>query len=195
MWDYGPMGVWAERLSDGAWSDPFCQQRKLWVCKETHKLTCGKRYGMVQTSHSCFQHIFGFRWKAANYSQFYGMSLDEGIRYRLGTQRPSRTIMNMNEIQVQDRLPPWKEIVLGVYRIQRSKQNMCVVEIPEGTATNISLDPHILCSSALQQVVESLPSPVLLFCGWPLASDLWPLTLLLKGSKRVEISCYLLLMA
>lgn len=40
------------------------------------------------------------RWMAANYSQLYGMTLDEGIRYRLGTQRPSRTIMNMNEIQV-----------------------------------------------------------------------------------------------
>lgn len=51
-----------------------------------------------------------YGWKAANYSQFYGMSLDEGIRYRLGTQRPSRTIMNMNEIQMNmdpesDRLP------------------------------------------------------------------------------------------
>lgn len=42
------------------------------------------------------------RWKASNYSQLYGMTLDEGIRYRLGTQRPSRTIMNMNEIQVQN---------------------------------------------------------------------------------------------
>lgn len=42
-----------------------------------------------------------FRWRAANYSQFHGMTLDEGIRYRLGTQRPAKTIMNMNEIQVQ----------------------------------------------------------------------------------------------
>lgn len=45
--------------------------------------------------------LSAFRWKAANYSQFYGMTLDEGIRYRLGTQRPSTIIMNMNEIQVQ----------------------------------------------------------------------------------------------
>lgn len=53
------------------------------------------------------KHVFCFvlfRWKAANYSQLYGMTLDEGIRFRLGTQRPSRTIMNMNEIQVQDSL-------------------------------------------------------------------------------------------
>lgn len=40
------------------------------------------------------------RWKAANYTQLYGMTLDEGIRYRLGTQRPSKTTMNMNEMQV-----------------------------------------------------------------------------------------------
>uniref|UniRef100_A0A3Q3A6B3 Tubulointerstitial nephritis antigen like 1 n=1 Tax=Kryptolebias marmoratus TaxID=37003 RepID=A0A3Q3A6B3_KRYMA len=45
-----------------------------------------------------------YGWKAANYSQFYGMTLDEGIRFRLGTQRPSSIIMNMNEIQ-NDRLP------------------------------------------------------------------------------------------
>jgi hypothetical protein len=28
------------------------------------------------------------------------MTLDEGIRYRLGTIRPSSTVMNMNEIYV-----------------------------------------------------------------------------------------------
>lgn len=44
-----------------------------------------------------------FSWKAANYSQFWAMTLDEGLRYRLGTRRPSRTIMNMNEIQVSQR--------------------------------------------------------------------------------------------
>ncbi|CDQ94164.1 unnamed protein product [Oncorhynchus mykiss] len=42
-----------------------------------------------------------YGWRAANYSQFFGMSLDEGLRYRLGTQRPSRTIMSMNEMQVR----------------------------------------------------------------------------------------------
>uniref|UniRef100_A0A8C1YWJ9 Tubulointerstitial nephritis antigen-like 1 n=1 Tax=Cyprinus carpio TaxID=7962 RepID=A0A8C1YWJ9_CYPCA len=50
-------------------------------------------------------------WRATNYSQFWGMTLDEGLRYRLGTQRPSRTIMNMNEIQMNmngnDHLPSY----------------------------------------------------------------------------------------
>uniref|UniRef100_W5L5K0 Tubulointerstitial nephritis antigen like 1 n=1 Tax=Astyanax mexicanus TaxID=7994 RepID=W5L5K0_ASTMX len=39
-------------------------------------------------------------WRASNYSQFWGMTLDEGLRYRLGTRRPSRAIMSMNEIQM-----------------------------------------------------------------------------------------------
>ncbi|TRY83305.1 hypothetical protein DNTS_006033 [Danionella cerebrum] len=51
----------------------------------------------------------GHGWRASNYSQFWGMTLDEGLRFRLGTKRPSRTIMNMNEIQMNmngnDHLP------------------------------------------------------------------------------------------
>lgn len=39
-------------------------------------------------------------WRAANYSQFWGMTLEDGIRYRLGTFRPSPTVMNMNEMHV-----------------------------------------------------------------------------------------------
>ncbi|NXO61788.1 TINAL protein, partial [Phainopepla nitens] len=41
-----------------------------------------------------------FGWRAANYSQFWGMTLEDGIRYRLGTFRPSPTVMNMNEMHV-----------------------------------------------------------------------------------------------
>uniref|UniRef100_A0A8C2VDT2 Tubulointerstitial nephritis antigen-like n=1 Tax=Chinchilla lanigera TaxID=34839 RepID=A0A8C2VDT2_CHILA len=37
-------------------------------------------------------------WQAGNHSAFWGMTLDEGIRYRLGTIRPSSSVMNMNEI-------------------------------------------------------------------------------------------------
>ncbi|KAK1805072.1 hypothetical protein P4O66_019433, partial [Electrophorus voltai] len=39
-------------------------------------------------------------WRAGNYSQFWGMTLDEGLRYRLGTKHPSRATMSMNEIQM-----------------------------------------------------------------------------------------------
>ncbi|KAM5247016.1 tubulointerstitial nephritis antigen-like isoform 2-T2 [Ctenodactylus gundi] len=37
-------------------------------------------------------------WQAGNHSAFWGMTLDEGIRFRLGTIRPSSSVMNMNEI-------------------------------------------------------------------------------------------------
>ncbi|CAJ0928543.1 unnamed protein product [Ranitomeya imitator] len=40
------------------------------------------------------------RWKAGNYSQFWGMTLDEGIQYRLGTTKPPSSVMNMNELHV-----------------------------------------------------------------------------------------------
>lgn len=42
-----------------------------------------------------------YGWRAANYSQFWGMTLDEGIRYRLGTSKPPSSVMNMNELHVK----------------------------------------------------------------------------------------------
>ncbi|XP_041068037.1 tubulointerstitial nephritis antigen-like [Carcharodon carcharias] len=42
-----------------------------------------------------------YGWRASNYSQFWGLTLDEGIRYRLGTRRPSTTVMNMNELNMK----------------------------------------------------------------------------------------------
>ncbi|NWH69909.1 TINAL protein, partial [Piaya cayana] len=41
-----------------------------------------------------------YGWRADNYSQFWGMTLEDGIRYRLGTFRPSPTVMNMNEMHM-----------------------------------------------------------------------------------------------
>ncbi|GCB76875.1 hypothetical protein scyTo_0021043 [Scyliorhinus torazame] len=41
-----------------------------------------------------------YGWRASNYSQFWGLTLDEGIRYRLGTRRPSTTVLNMNELNM-----------------------------------------------------------------------------------------------
>lgn len=46
-----------------------------------------------------------FRWRAGNHSAFWGMTLDEGIRYRLGTIRPSSSVTSMNEIHVSPFLP------------------------------------------------------------------------------------------
>ncbi|XP_060240723.1 tubulointerstitial nephritis antigen isoform X3 [Meriones unguiculatus] len=38
------------------------------------------------------------RWTAQNYSQFWGMTLEEGFRFRLGTLPPSPMLLSMNEM-------------------------------------------------------------------------------------------------
>lgn len=53
----------------------------------------------------CHFHPLSFRWRAGNHSAFWGMTLDEGIRYRLGTNRPPSSVINMNEIHVSPFLP------------------------------------------------------------------------------------------
>ncbi|XP_026785377.3 tubulointerstitial nephritis antigen-like [Pangasianodon hypophthalmus] len=69
-----------------------CSANGQWVCEQ---YACLIEQDMIQAVN-----WGNYGWRAANYSQFWGMSLDEGLRYRLGTQRPSRAIMSMNEIQM-----------------------------------------------------------------------------------------------
>ncbi|XP_077875985.1 tubulointerstitial nephritis antigen isoform X3 [Ictidomys tridecemlineatus] len=38
------------------------------------------------------------RWTAQNYSQFWGMTLEEGFKFRLGTLPPSPMLLSMNEM-------------------------------------------------------------------------------------------------
>ncbi|KAK3089104.1 hypothetical protein FSP39_000846 [Pinctada imbricata] len=40
-----------------------------------------------------------FGWKAGNYSSFWGKTLDDGIRYKLGTLPPDTAVMNMTAVQ------------------------------------------------------------------------------------------------
>uniref|UniRef100_F7FFG2 Tubulointerstitial nephritis antigen like 1 n=2 Tax=Ornithorhynchus anatinus TaxID=9258 RepID=F7FFG2_ORNAN len=41
-----------------------------------------------------------YGWRAGNHSSFWGMTLEEGIRHRLGTIRPSPSVMNMNKMHM-----------------------------------------------------------------------------------------------
>lgn len=41
-------------------------------------------------------------WTAGNYSKFWGMRLDEGVKHRLGTMKPTPAVEAMNEIQMDD---------------------------------------------------------------------------------------------
>lgn len=38
-------------------------------------------------------------WRASNYSKFWGRTLDEGIRYRLGTLQPQKDVTRMNPVR------------------------------------------------------------------------------------------------
>ena len=47
-----------------------------------------------------------FRWSPQNYSAFWGKTLEEGIKYRLGTLFPENSVANMNEIEIKPRELP-----------------------------------------------------------------------------------------
>ncbi|XP_073649133.1 tubulointerstitial nephritis antigen-like isoform X3 [Tursiops truncatus] len=67
-----------------------CQEKGQWECDQE---PCLVDENMIKAIN---QGNYG--WRAGNHSAFWGMTLDEGIRYRLGTIRPSSSVTNMNEI-------------------------------------------------------------------------------------------------
>ncbi|MBN3311593.1 TINAL protein, partial [Atractosteus spatula] len=81
------------------------------TCSRTGQWDCEQHVCLVEPDmiHAINRGNYG--WYAGNYSQFWGMTLDEGIRYRLGTQLPSRSILSMNELKMNmdssERLPPY----------------------------------------------------------------------------------------
>ncbi|XP_077599651.1 tubulointerstitial nephritis antigen-like [Stigmatopora nigra] len=72
----------------------------LCTCGTTGRWECEQHACLMDNSMIQAVNRGNYGWRAANYSELYGMTLDEGIRYRLGTQRPSKSIMNMNEMQI-----------------------------------------------------------------------------------------------
>ena len=64
-----------------------------------------------QTTLATRRHItasrWACRWRASNHSAFWGLTLDEGIRYRLGTFRPTIPVNKMTTLRVfaDDALP------------------------------------------------------------------------------------------
>ncbi|VDN21253.1 unnamed protein product [Gongylonema pulchrum] len=47
-----------------------------------------------------------YTWTGRNYSKFWGQTLEDGVRYRLGTLFPERSVQNMNQIIVKPRELP-----------------------------------------------------------------------------------------
>ncbi|XP_030054836.1 tubulointerstitial nephritis antigen isoform X2 [Microcaecilia unicolor] len=67
---------------------------KQWKCTEH---VCLVRSELIQHINSR-----DYGWEADNYSQFWGMTLDDGIKYRLGTLPPSPALLGMNEMAEQE---------------------------------------------------------------------------------------------
>ncbi|WKX92678.1 hypothetical protein Q1695_010592 [Nippostrongylus brasiliensis] len=70
----------------------------LWKCDESTCLIQEDLLEKVQNGR--------FSWSARNYSFFWGRSLDEGVKYRLGTLFPEQSVQNMNEIVMKPRELP-----------------------------------------------------------------------------------------
>ncbi|XP_072782554.1 tubulointerstitial nephritis antigen isoform X1 [Taeniopygia guttata] len=62
----------------------------LWKCSTD---VCLVRQDLIQHINSG-----DFGWKADNYSQFWGMTVEEGFKKRLGTFPPSHSLLNMREV-------------------------------------------------------------------------------------------------
>lgn len=95
-----PYGKYCERnghrFPSGATYKENCN---LCTCSKDGRWDCENHACLVEADMINAINRGNYGWRAGNYSQFWGMSLDEGIRYRLGTNKPSRTVRNMNEIK------------------------------------------------------------------------------------------------
>ncbi|XP_058855409.1 tubulointerstitial nephritis antigen-like [Acipenser ruthenus] len=95
-----PYGKYCERnghrFPSGATYKENCN---LCTCSKDGRWDCENHACLVEADMINAINRGDYGWRAGNYSQFWGMSLDEGIRYRLGTNKPSRTVRNMNEIK------------------------------------------------------------------------------------------------
>lgn len=193
MWDHRPLGVWAERLSDGAWHYPWHQQRKLWVKKQTGAHILGGIWWEIFNT-CAYKHV---SLSVVLCFQVEGSQLHSALRHdsRRGHPVPPGHTETLQDYYEHEWDPgtgesPSVKIILGVNRT-KSKEKYVGGQVPEGTGANFSVGT--LCSSALKQV---MPSSMLPFCTWPLTSDL----AFKRRQERTHfytgiggISCYLLL--
>ncbi|XP_027631355.1 tubulointerstitial nephritis antigen-like [Tupaia chinensis] len=68
------------------------------TCQETGQWECDQEPCLVDQDMINAINQGGYGWRAGNHSAFWGLTLDAGIRYRLGTLRPSSSVLNMNEV-------------------------------------------------------------------------------------------------
>ncbi|KAG8187313.1 hypothetical protein JTE90_011683 [Oedothorax gibbosus] len=106
-----------------------------------------------------------YGWKSSNYSFFWGKTLEEGIKYRLGTFKPTRPVLEMNEIHMQttgplpadfDSRQRWRQLISPV-----SDQGDCGASWAFSTT---ALASDRLAIESLGQEVRELSPQHLLSC-------------------------------
>ncbi|XP_075409459.1 tubulointerstitial nephritis antigen-like isoform X2 [Tenrec ecaudatus] len=68
------------------------------TCLEEGKWECDQMPCLVDQDLINAINQGNYGWQAGNHSAFWGMTLDDGIRYRLGTIHPPQSVMNMSKI-------------------------------------------------------------------------------------------------
>lgn len=64
------------------------------------KLTCNpERTCLIEPRIVDTVNMLDFGWRANNYSAFWGKTLEEGIKYKLGTLQPERFVLRMNPVR------------------------------------------------------------------------------------------------
>ncbi|VDK73440.1 unnamed protein product [Litomosoides sigmodontis] len=103
-------------------------------------------------------HVGILHWTARNYSQFWGRTLEDGIRHRLGTLFPERSVQNMNEMIVKPRELPtvfdarqkWPDFIHSI-----QDQGDCASSWAQSTAAT-SADRLALITDGRQNVILSV---------------------------------------
>uniref|UniRef100_A0A0K0EDR3 SMB domain-containing protein n=1 Tax=Strongyloides stercoralis TaxID=6248 RepID=A0A0K0EDR3_STRER len=86
-----------------------------WSCN--HDNTC-----LIQEDLLHKVQVGRYTWQAKNYSIFWGKTLEHGIKYKLGTLFPEKSVQNMNEILIKPRELPnqfdsrekWGNMIHGI---------------------------------------------------------------------------------
>lgn len=81
-------------------------QRSSW--KDSLEFLCSEKPCMIREEVIDHVNRGHFGWRSSNYSFFWGLSLADGVRHRLGTLRPSSTVQMMSPIRghAGDNEPP-----------------------------------------------------------------------------------------
>ncbi|ELK00195.1 Tubulointerstitial nephritis antigen [Pteropus alecto] len=92
--------------------DTFCERENSDCCPDYKSFCRGEKEWLPHATPWYTED----RWTAQNYSQFWGMTLEEGFKYRLGTLPPSPMLLSMNEVTAVPAIIDLPEFFVAYYK-------------------------------------------------------------------------------